>query len=135
MSRTLANVAGVLAAGIAVLFVVFEVEMRTGGAHVSELTRVGMATLAVVGGGIHFTYRIVAKLIADDQEARPAVDEMHIARAAAKFVTDELAPQLKTAIESAYRAGLVAGAERASRTNGTSSGGYPKLAHLTRPDN
>jgi hypothetical protein len=128
-SKQLANAAGILAAGIAVLFVAFEGEARAGGAHVAELVRVGMAVLTTILASAYFTHRIVERAVAEDQEARPAVDEMHIARAAAKLVVDEMRLEIRAALDQSFRSGMVAGAERDATINGN-SGGFPKLAHI-----
>ena len=128
MPRALANAAGLLAAGIAVLFVAVECEAGSGGPHVSELTRVAMATCTIVFAGAYFTYRIVDGLLADDRAVRPA-DEARMARAVATLVATEMRAELAQAVESVYRGGMVVGAERASRTN-SNGHGIPKLAHL-----
>jgi hypothetical protein len=120
-SKPFANAAGILAAGIAVLFVVFEIEARAGGAHVAELTRVGMAVVATVLAGAYFTHRIVDRALAEDR---------NIAQAAAKLVIDEMRDEIRAALDASFRNGMVVGAERSVRTNGHDSGGFPKLAHI-----
>lgn len=128
-SKQLAGLAGILAAFLAVLFVAVEMEARAGGAHVSELVRVVMAVLMVILAGAYFTHRIVERALAEDQDARPAVDEMHIARTAAKLVVDEMRLEIRAALDQSFRSGMVAGAERDTMVNGN-GGGFPKLAHI-----
>jgi len=130
MSRRFANVAGIMAAIIITLLMFAEIEAAVGGPHVIELARVGMHILAVMLGSCYFMRRTLDRVAAEYQDSHPPVDEMHIARAAAKLVTDELRAEIRSAVDQAYRSGMVAGAERATRSNGHSSGGFPKLAHL-----
>lgn len=129
MSRTFANVAGVLAAIVAVLLLYVEIDAVAGHHHVPEVARVVMHILAVMLGSAYFMRRTLDRVMTEYQQDHPPVDEMHIARAAAKLVTDELKTEIKNAVDAAYRAGMVMGAAHSERSNGH-SGGYPKLAHI-----
>lgn len=126
MSRTSANVAGVLAAIATALLLYIEIDKAAEQRHVPELARVVMLIFAIVFGTCFFTRRTVDRVVAEYEQKRPAIDEVRIA----KLVAEDMKSEIRTALDQAFRSGLVAGAERASRINGGNSGGYPKLAHV-----